>query len=1066
MKITFLILLSFGVSIRSFAQKDSLVFQPVNNRVLQQYNIRNLTTDKEGKLWLSTDRGLLSYDGNDVKVFQHRDGDVNSLSSNDIFQTFVDQKGRLYVLGATWDIDLMDGKTGKVTPLNISHITTDYLEMTFPYVYSDLLADNDSSIWLGAFHIGLIEYNILTKRTESYHLHTDPVAGKNTVYTIKKDLLNDQLLWLGTEDGIYSFNKKTKKLKRNFRCSNAFDSSAADLHTTQMSINSRDTIWFCIPGKGIGCYDMKSGFYTIYPGADKKRGEKISTLDIVEIQQKSENEYYVATEHSLPGIFNTYTHQYALKAVTAQNLPSVLLNHFLVDNMGNFWCVLHNQLFTARSISDKFATLSINNSDDKGQNGNVFKNIVWNKKSKQYYGCFEKSDRIFVFDSSLRVVNSIPVIAGKASHNDLAETTIYDLGMDQLNRLWACGSSLYVYDNTSKKMVASNIVYPRLLFHEQRFQNLIFRGDYLYLQPSNSDYRSIYRINIKSLVYDSIPLPDEIVKDNIQVYQPGKRLGNLLIDKAGRNAYMGYSRNSYQGYINSVIQFDLETRKAKKLIMPNPESRMNIFSHTFGYALDDSGRIWAKDRNGIGMYDTEKNSLINKIDPDPDENIIQLYNIEGIGLMSRLYDEGVLLYDYKNERAFHLTLSDGLISYLNSGIACANNILFVGASNYIQYIPLASVTVANRSARRCYLSSVQVFNQPLQTDTLPQYMHVLKLPHDKNFITLVFSSTEFAQQERLEYQYKLEGVDKDWVFVNYLNRTIPYNDLKPGDYTFNVNIKNADGRWSADGVSLHITIIPAWWQTSVFNILAVVTACILIYLFLQWRIKGIQKREKLKIKYEKELLELEARALRAQMNPHFIFNCMNSIKSLIQQNEQDKAVIYLTTFSKLIRTIFQNSDKREITLFDEMETCRLYTQLESMRFGNKFNCRFIIDDTIDLKSIMVPALIVQPFIENAIWHGIMPKEDGGTVTVSVSQLENAIQCVIDDNGVGREMSKQNKFRGDASTHQSKGVHLTQSRLDLDNLLNERKAILEIKDKKDEHGNPAGTTIIITLTEYQ
>ena len=129
---------------------------------------------------------------------------------------------------------------------------------------------------------------------------------------------------------------------------------------------------------------------------------------------------------------------------------------------------------------------------------------------------------------------------------------------------------------------------------------------------------------------------------------------------------------------------------------------------------------------------------------------------------------------------------------------------------------------------------------------------------------------------------------------------------------------------------------------------------------------------------KKKMLELESKALRAQMNPHFIFNCLNSIKALVQKKDEDKAITYLTTFSKLIRTIFQNSDKREITLYDEMETCRLYTQLESMRFGNKFNYSFAVDNTIDLKSVMVPALIIQPFIENAIWHGIMPKEDGDT----------------------------------------------------------------------------------------
>ena len=252
-------------------------------------------------------------------------------------------------------------------------------------------------------------------------------------------------------------------------------------------------------------------------------------------------------------------------------------------------------------------------------------------------------------------------------------------------------------------------------------------------------------------------------------------------------------------------------------------------------------------------------------------------------------------------------------------------------------------------------------------------------------------------------------------------------------------------------------------------ILVVIVSFLIWYRIKQLRLKyktilEQKEAEKLKTTYEKKMLELESKALRAQMNPHFIFNCLNSIKALVQKKDEDKAITYLTTFSKLIRTIFQNSDKREITLYDEMETCRLYTQLESMRFGNKFNYSFAVDNTIDLKSVMVPALIIQPFIENAIWHGIMPKEDGGYVNVTVNRLDENICCMIDDNGIGREISRQNKFKGEPSTHQSKGVHLTQSRLDLNNLINERSASLEVIDKKDDEGKAAGTAVVVKFRE--
>ena len=297
-----------------------------------------------------------------------------------------------------------------------------------------------------------------------------------------------------------------------------------------------------------------------------------------------------------------------------------------------------------------------------------------------------------------------------------------------------------------------------------------------------------------------------------------------------------------------------------------------------------------------------------------------------------------------------------------------------------------------------------------------------------------------------------------------MNRRINYADLSPGKYIFRVKVREWGLKWSPETI-LSIIITPPFWQTWWFIALCVLLFSILLFWFVQRRIKTIRKQEKLGAVHEKELLELEARALRAQMNPHFIFNCMNSIKSLIQQKDEDRAINYLTTFSKLIRTIFNNSDKREITLYDEIETCSLYTQLESMRFGNKFKYHFNVDESLDLKSVQVPALIIQPFIENAIWHGVMPKEDGGTVTVTIDKKDQSIRCIIDDDGIGREISNQNKFKGELSTHQSKGVSLTQSRLDLDNLLNERNAVVKIIDKKDEAGKATGTKIIIQLNEY-
>ncbi|MBK8087643.1 MAG: histidine kinase [Chitinophagaceae bacterium] len=231
----------------------------------------------------------------------------------------------------------------------------------------------------------------------------------------------------------------------------------------------------------------------------------------------------------------------------------------------------------------------------------------------------------------------------------------------------------------------------------------------------------------------------------------------------------------------------------------------------------------------------------------------------------------------------------------------------------------------------------------------------------------------------------------------------------------------------------------------------------LIY-FLYKYIKKVRAEEENRAALKIQIAELQAKKLRAQMNPHFIYNCLNTLKVLIRTGEKQNTTTYLTTFSKLIRALFQNSDKQKISLYDEIENCKLYTQLESIHFGNKIKINFRIDSDLDLKSVMVPALIVQPFIENAIWHGIAPKENGGTINITIKQQEDQVLCEVDDDGIGRRSSQLNKA-SDSLNHESKGVHLSEARLDLEKTLNDTYTGIKIYDKY-EQGEPMGTKVIL------
>ncbi|MCB0463785.1 MAG: histidine kinase, partial [Flavobacteriaceae bacterium] len=191
----------------------------------------------------------------------------------------------------------------------------------------------------------------------------------------------------------------------------------------------------------------------------------------------------------------------------------------------------------------------------------------------------------------------------------------------------------------------------------------------------------------------------------------------------------------------------------------------------------------------------------------------------------------------------------------------------------------------------------------------------------------------------------------------------------------------------------------------------------------------IERLESIKIKYDKELAELKVSALRSQMNPHFIFNSLNSIKRYIIDNEKENAVFYLNKFSKLIRKILASTIEKESTLEEEIETIKLYVNIENIRFNNTIDFELNIDETLNTNSIKIPSLITQPFIENAIWHGLSLKKDNKKLTLNIQKLnESQLQIDIIDNGIGRQKSTEIKKKK-LLQRNSVGISLSEERLE-------------------------------------
>jgi ligand-binding sensor domain-containing protein len=328
------------------------------------------------------------------------------------------------------------------------------------------------------------------------------------------------------------------------------------------------------------------------------------------------------------------------------------------------------------------------------------------------------------------------------------------------------------------------------------------------------------------------------------------------------------------------------------------------------------------------------------------------------------------------------------------------------------------------------LVDFRVFNKPIHFALPLQEIKEIRLDHNQNFFSFSMSSLHFSEGGNIEYSYKLEGFDKDWQKAGS-DRNAQYTSVPGGRYILRLRARSGVAEWEESPQQIRIIVAKPWWTTWLFRlavILALLGAVAGIYYN---RVRSIRKAAKLRTDYEVRLNELEMSALRTQMNPHFIFNCLNTINSFINSNQKTSANQYITRFAKLIRLILENSRKRRVSLASELEALVLYIQLEQLRFENRFDYTIDLADNVDQDNVEVPPLVLQPFVENSILHGILPKAGNGHIQITITQTDNAICYSIEDNGVGRAAAKRRDEEG-VLKKESHGMDITMKRIELFN----------------------------------
>lgn len=419
-------------------------------------------------------------------------------------------------------------------------------------------------------------------------------------------------------------------------------------------------------------------------------------------------------------------------------------------------------------------------------------------------------------------------------------------------------------------------------------------------------------------------------------------------------------------------------------------------------------------------------------------------------------NRGITKLSYTGNNMFKVisfNLANGLVSSEINKIIIKNGHMFFATNKGLGKVSLSNV-LYGKSKIPVNIESVLINNQIYNLKSTGS------LDYNQNMIVVNYKGLRVINSGNILYKYRLAGLDTNWVYTN--NTTVQFTTLPPGNYKFEVYAINSESNASILPATFQFTINKPFWKTWWFIFGSLFLLSITLYFLYLNKIKSVKKKEQEKAMAMRAQVESELKALRAQMNPHFIFNAINSIQSFVLKNESKIAQSYLTKFARLIRLVLENSKHNFISLSNEIESLNLYIELEALRSSFSFDFKISANDNINADLVSIPPMLLQPYIENAILHGLNPLvlRKGNLVVVFSRDEKGRLKCVIEDNGIGRNKAMEIKRKKDLN-RKSMGMEVTGDRIHLLNAHTDFFADVVVIDKI-ENNEPFGTRVEITI----
>jgi ligand-binding sensor domain-containing protein len=461
------------------------------------------------------------------------------------------------------------------------------------------------------------------------------------------------------------------------------------------------------------------------------------------------------------------------------------------------------------------------------------------------------------------------------------------------------------------------------------------------------------------------------------------------------------------------------------------------------------GIIWVATK-GSGLFSIHKNGEVSNFTKANGliSNYCSAICFDASGNIWVGTNNGVQIFK-ENEKPSNqvFTIYDGLISNNVTALIYHKNNVWVGTTS--------GITVVNPNKLQHTHKEIPLRVKAIfVNDTLSvPHKNMVNLNYQQNTISVHYLGLSY-QNPKQKYKYRLIGLDTNWVTTTSSN--IRFAQLNPGKYDFELSALQKNGEWNKKPLILSIHISPAFWQKKIFYISLSLVILDIILILLGKKLINLEATNEL----NESLLLARQQALNAQMNPHFVFNVLNSINSYVLENKALDASKYLTKFASLIRSTLENSFKDMIPLCDELKMIENYIALERIRFRGEFEFNVTISQEIDPDQLFIPPLILQPFLENSIWHGLAGQTSGGIISISITQPDKAIQITIEDNGVGRSIANARKNKKENPSH---GMMITNKRLLLAKKRYKNDFLLLTEDLYHFDKSSAGTKVNLSLS---